>query len=71
MKTENEIKNLNFAVILKTLNMNPGHFLVPGIFLQRLAASFLKRRLKIQPKEYPYNIDEAQQPLKCILFNQD
>ena len=40
MKSENEIKMkkiFNFAVILKTLNMNPGHFWGQAFFCMWLA----------------------------------
>ena len=59
MKSENEIKmkkNFNFAVILKTLSMNPGHFWGQA-FVSAKASHML--------------FEETKDPAKNILFNQE
>lgn len=72
MKSENEIKmkkNFNFAVILKTLNMNTGHFWGQPFFAK--ASHMLFEKIKRASQEYSNNVDGIQHPLKCILFNQE
>lgn len=81
MKTENKIKVFNFAVILKTLNMDPGHFSGRGIFFcQSQTKAFLKENYKDSAKRTaskcrwntaPIKVYIVQSKIKGIICNEN